>query len=367
MAASNKKKVENDEEFDFGERFIEEHPTNAAYASIFNQPAYPDERKTEFRVVRREALHDFPNHPFKVKIDDDMNDLRDSIIDNGILEPLVVTPDGDNKYTILAGHRRCKACELAKISDVPVIIHYGLTDYQATIIMVDSNKQRENILPSERAFAYKMKMEAMKRQGKRTDLTLSPEGTKLERTDKLIADNEGVSRNTINRYIRLTNLIPQLLDLVDNDVLKESPSMAMKPAVEISYLTPDEQKYFYDTVKTLNQTPSVEQAKKIKDLSRMGELTQTKVMEILMVRKPNQRETVKVDSEKLSSYFKGSYTPKQYEAKVFEQLDGFSKIQDAVYKHTRQELGASQIAVMLDNLLSDYAKKQNKNKENIIR
>lgn len=363
MAASNKKKVENDEEFDFGERFIEEHPTNAAYASIFNQPAYPDERKTEFRVVRREALHDFPNHPFKVKIDDDMNDLRDSIIDNGILEPLVVTPDGDNKYTILAGHRRCKACELAKISEVPVIIHYGLTNDQATIIMVDSNKQRENILPSERAFAYKMKMEAMKRQGKQ----LVEPGSTSSKSRDIVAEQEGISGRQLSKYIRLTHLIPQLLDLVDNEVLKESPSMAMKPAVEISYLTPDEQKYFYDTVKTLHQTPSVEQAKKIKDLSRMGELTQTKVMEILMERKPNQRETVKVDSEKLSSYFKGSYTPKQYEAKVFEQLDGFSKIQDAVYRHTRQELGANQIAVMLDNLLSDYAKKHNKNKENIIR
>lgn len=224
MAVTNKNKLEKEEEFEFGERFIEEHPTNAAYASIFSQPAYPDERKTEFRVVRRDSLNDFPNHPFKVKIDDEMNDLRDSINDNGVLEPLVVIPNGNNEYTILAGHRRCKACELAQISEVPVIIHYGLTDDQATIIMVDSNKQRENILPSERAFAYKMKMDAMNRQGKRNDL----------------AKEENIGSRQLGNYIRLTHLIPQLLDLVDNDVLKESPSMAMKPAVEISYLTPDE-------------------------------------------------------------------------------------------------------------------------------
>lgn len=364
MAVTNKNKLEKEEEFEFGERFIEEHPTNAAYASIFSQPAYPDERKTEFRIIRRDTLHEFPNHPFKVKIDDEMNDLRDSIIDNGVLEPLVVIPNNNGEYTILAGHRRCKACELAQISEVPVIIHYGLTDDQATIIMVDSNKQRENILPSERAFAYKMKMDAMNRQGKRNDLTFGTQFQKLNSRDAL-AKEENIGSRQLGNYIRLTHLIPQLLDLVDNDVLKESPSMAMKPAVEISYLTPDEQKYFYDTVKTLSQTPSVEQAKKIKDLSKSGELTQTLVMQILMERKPNQRETVKVDSEKLSTYFKGSYTPKQYEAKMFERLDGFSEIQKAVYKHTRQELDASQIATMLDNLLGNYAKEQNKKKDNV--
>ena len=324
----------NADELDYGDKFVGGNSNNPLFTSIFNLPATADEKSFEYRVVQRNELHEFPDHPFKVVVNDEMVDLRDSIIENGILQPLIVTPRKEGGYTILSGHRRNKAAELAQISSVPVIISKNLNDAQATIMMVDSNKQRELILPSERAKAYKMKMEALNHNGKRT---LGPMDPRLNSREQL-AQEEQMGERQISRYIRLTYLIPQLLDLVDNDAMKQSPSMAFRPAVELSYLTPDEQKYFYDTVKTLEKTPSVQQATQIKELSKRGELTQTKVMEILVTDKPNQRETIKMDYGRLRNYYDNSLSPKEYENKIFESLDGMKKIRTAVSKHIPKQL-----------------------------
>lgn len=373
----------NPDELDYGTDFVGENETNPLYANMFNQPATVNADDSEYRVVPRNKLHAFPNHPYKVTVDEEMLDLRDSIIDNGILHPLIVRPRADGDYEIISGHRRCKAAELAQLSDVPVIIKKSIDDATATILMVDSNKQRELILPSERAFAYKMKMEAMSRQGRRTDLnnelvdpgstsenlvsqghevaqtTSAPRGRKLE-SREILAQEEGVGKNTISRYIRLTHLIPQLRDLVDNDALKQSPSMALKPAVEISYLNTNEQKYFYDTVKALDKTPSVQQATQIKRLSQDGLLTQTDVMNILMADKPNQKETVKMDYERLGGYFNGRLTPKECEKAVFESLDSLNKIRASVDRHIKGTITDDELATLVENLLKEYSKSQNK-------
>lgn len=358
---SNKNIDIKPEDLDFGERFLNQNDTNTLYTQIFNQPAMVDGEKCEYKVLPISKLHEFPNHPFKVDIDDEMQELRDSIYENGVLQPLLVRPQQNGEYIILSGHRRKAASKMAQLSEVPCVIMKGLTDDQATIIMIDSNQQRENILPSERAFAYKMKFEAMKHQGRKTIPTSSQLGTKL-RSDELMAMDIGESKNQIHRYIRLTYLIPQLLDLVDNDVLKKSPSMAFIPAVEISYLTPEEQKYFYDTVKTLQKTPSVQQAKEIKNLSKQKQLTQTAVMSILVKEKPNQRETVKVDYNRLNKYYKENYSAKEYETKVFESLDSLTKIKLSVNKHIKgKTLSDPEIATLVDNLLSEYCKTHNRN------
>ena len=352
-----KKKFDvNPEELDYSDANSQNNNvTNPYYAAIFNQPAEVNGTDTEYKVVLRDKLHEFPNHPFKVIVDDEMLDLRDSIIDNGVLVPLLVRPRADGDYEIISGHRRNKAAELAKISEMPVIIKKNLTDAEATIMMVDSNKQRELILPSERAFAYKMKMEALNHNGQKPS-TSGPGVPRLNSRDELGLE-EGMSGKQINRYVRLTNLIPQLLDLVDNDALKQSPSMALKPAVEISYLTPTEQKFFYDTVKALDKTPSVQQATQIKRLSQDSTLTQTDVMNILVQAKPNQKETVKVDYERLGGYFKENLTPKQAEARVFETLDGMQKIRAAVEKHIKgKTLTDEQLANMVERLLVDYGR-----------
>lgn len=350
------------------EEFKNDNQTNPYYTAMFSQPAKVNSEEFEFRTILRNELHDFPNHPFKVKVDNDMFDLRDSIVDNGILQPLIVTPRMNGGYTLLSGHRRNKAAELAQLDSVPCVIAKNIPDTQAIIMMVDSNKQRELILPSERAKSLQMKMEAMNRQGKRTTNKEEPlaQSAKSYNSRDIIAESEGIGSRTLGNYIRLNNLIPQLLDLVDNDALKQSPSMAFRPAVEISYLKPDEQKYFYDTIKALGKTPSVQQATDIKNLSKNGELTQTKVMNILVADKPNQKETVKVDYERLGGYFKESLTPKQCETKVFEKLDAMAKIREVVDKYTKASgkiLNDNEVVKLVDNLLGKYAKTQNHNRD----
>ena len=344
------------EELDYGDSHIGDNATNPVFSSIFNQPASVSDKDFEYRVVQRNELHEFPNHPFKVVVNDEMVDLRDSIIENGILQPLIVAPRNEGGYTILSGHRRCKAAELAQLSSVPVVITKNINDAQATIMMVDSNKQREVILPSERAKAYKMKMEALNHNGKRT---LGPMDPRLSSREQ-IAQEEQMGERQISRYIRLTYLIPQLLDLVDNDAMKQSPSMAFRPAVEISYLTPEEQKYFYDTVKTLDKTPSVQQATQIKEFSKNGSLTQTKVMEILMADKPNQKETVRMDYDKLRNYYDVSLSPKECESKVFESLDGMKKIRSVVSKHVPKQLTDDEMATLIENILVEHIKAHSK-------
>lgn len=373
-----KKKMTVDD-LPFGDDDFEQLQTNPLYTGIFGQPAQVN-KEDELVQIPINQLYDFPNHPYKVVNDEKMIELRDSITDNGILSPLLVMPRPQGGYTIISGHRRKTASKLAQLANVPAIVKYNLTDDQAVILMVDSNKQRELVLPSERAKAYKMKYDAMKRQAGRpkkdANINIENGGTECHKLDnekivspgdtilkarELRAKDEGVGSQTINRYIRLTRLIPQILDLVDNDALKLSPSMALKPAVEISYLTPDEQKYFYDTVKVLEKTPSHQQAIMMKQMSARRELTQTAVMQILQEQKPNQKETVKIDTNRLYTYFDNTaYTPKEFESMVFERLDGYEKIKNAIESHlpNGKDMTDDELATIADNALKAYANTQ---------
>ena len=266
--------------------------------------------------VKIKELHEFKGHPFKVENDMEMFELMKSIEDKGVLVPLIVrsNPEGDG-YEIIAGHRRKAACEWAGVDTVPVVV-MELNDADAVVAMVDSNLQREHIKPSEKAFAYKMKLDAMKQQGKRIDMTLSQVGTKLEkqvdesgtmvlRSDELLARQVGESRNQIARYIRLTNLIPKILDMVDEG------KIAFTIAVELSYLKEEEQ-YELHAVMDLEQcTPSLSQANRMKRMSQSGKLDMDQMYEVLGEEKPNQREQLKINADSLSKYFPSDYTPKQ--------------------------------------------------------
>ena len=240
-----------------------------------------------------EKLYDFPNHPFKVNDDKEMENMVETVKTGGIIMPLVVRQRDDGNYEIISGHRRKMASQKAGLKEVPCIIR-DLSDDEATIIMVDSNMQRERILPSEKAFAYKMKLEAQKHQGKRTDLTSCQVGTKL-RADEKIAENSEDSARQIQRYIRLTELIPELLELVD----KEKDGMAFSPAVEITYLKEDEQYILLNLIQFNDATPSQAQAKYMKMLSQEGRLTTEKIEEIMGEQKPNQVEKIKIKADRI--------------------------------------------------------------------
>lgn len=275
-----------------------------------------DEYGLQTETVKISELHEFKGHPFKVENDIQLFELMRSIEDKGVLVPLIVrsNPYG-NGYEIIAGHRRKAACEWAGVTEVPVIIR-ELDDADAVIAMIDSNLQRENIKPSEKAFAYKMKLEAMKAQGKRNDLYPSQLGTKLEkeetpdgkkilRADERLAKEVGESRNQIARYIRLTNLIPKILDMVDEG------RIAFTIGVELSYLTEDEQ-YELHAVMDLEQcTPSLSQANRLKRMSQTGNLDMDEMYRILEQEKPNQREQIKIRADTLADYFPKDFTPKQ--------------------------------------------------------
>ena len=236
-------------------------------------------------------IADFPNHPFKVIVDDEMREMSKSIEEYGVLVPVLVRPKQDGKYEMISGHRRKKASELANKDSIPCIIR-ELTDDEATIIMVDSNMQREHILPSEKAFAYKLKLEALNSQGKRNDLTLSPMDTKLDSAEKLGKEFDD-SRATVFRYIRLTELIPKILDMVDSE------RIAFRPAVEISYLTKDEQNMLLDCMEYSDCTPSLSQAIQLKELSRKKELNQDTMDSLMEQEKPNQKEKYKFNADRL--------------------------------------------------------------------
>lgn len=236
-------------------------------------------------------IADFPNHPFKVIVDDEMREMSKSIEEYGVLVPVLVRPKQDGKYEMISGHRRKKSSELANKDSIPCIIR-ELTDDEATIIMVDSNMQREHILPSEKAFAYKLKLEALNSQGKRNDLTLSPMDTKLDSAEKLGKEFDD-SRATVFRYIRLTELIPKILDMVDSE------RIAFRPAVEISYLTKEEQKILLNCMKYFDCTPSLSQAIQLKELSRKKELTKDIINSLISTEKPNQKEMYKFHVDRL--------------------------------------------------------------------
>ena len=270
----------------------------------------------EIKLLNLNQLHDFANHPFKVEENTELCELMRSIETEGVLVPLLARPNPNGEgYELISGHRRKAACAWAGVTDVPVVVR-DLDDNQAVITMVDSNLQREHIKPSEKAYAYKMKLEAMNRQGQRTDITsaqVEPKSGLLEISNELLAKQVGESVAQIKRYVRLTNLIPKILDMVDDG------KIAFTIAVELSYLKEEEQ-YELHAVMDLEQcTPSLSQANRMKRMSQSGELDMDMMYEVLGEEKPNQREQIKINADSLSKYFPPDFTPKQ-KVELIEQL-----------------------------------------------
>ena len=271
-------------------------------------------KKQDFKVLKTKDLYPFPDNPFHVAEDETLSELAESIKEFGIVTPIITRPkeDGDG-YEVIAGQRRVRASELAGINTVPAFV-LPLDRDRAIITLVDSNLQRENILPSERAFAYKMKSEAMKRQGFRTDLTSSQVVTKL-RTDDKVAQGFGVGRMTVQRFIRLTELIPPILRMVDEG------KIALTPAVELSFLKKDEQENLFATMESEEATPSLSQAQRMKQLSQSGRLDMDTIFAIMTEEKGNQKETLKINTSKLKKYFPKNTTPKQMKETIIKLLE----------------------------------------------
>ncbi len=271
-------------------------------------------KKQDFKVLKTADLYPFPDNPFHVVEDEMLSELAESIKEFGIVTPIITRPKEDgNGYEIIAGQRRVRASELAGLNTIPAFV-LPLDRDRAIITLVDSNLQRENILPSERAFAYKMKSEAMKRQGFRTDLTSSQVGTKL-RTDDKVAQGFGVGRMTVQRFIRLTELIPPILQMVDEG------KIALTPAVELSFLKKDEQENLFATMESEEATPSLSQAQWMKTLSQSGRLDMDMIFSIMTEEKGNQKETLKINTSKLKKYFPKNTTPKQMEDSIIKLLE----------------------------------------------
>ena len=268
----------------------------------------------KIREIPLDQLVPFKDHPFKVIDDESMMDTVQSIREHGILLPLIARPIPDGKYEIVSGHRRSHAGKLAGLETVPVIVR-ELDDDAAVILMVDSNLQRENILPSERAFAFKMKLEAMKHQGQRADLTSGQVGQKLKWSVAMVANQSGDSIKQVQRYIRLTELLPELLDLVDER------KFAFNSAVEVSYLNPEEQGWLAETIDSEQSTPSLSQAQRLKRFSQDGKLTEDMVLAIMSEQKKPETERVVLQSRQISQYFSPSATPKEMETSILSMLD----------------------------------------------
>ena len=278
-------------------------------------------KREKVRSIPIAQIEDFPEHPFKIQDDEQMQKLIDSIKDYGVITPVVARKIGEERYELISGHRRKYACKMLGIDRLPVIVR-DLSRDEAVISMVDSNLQREHILPSEKAYAYKMKMEAMKRKaGRPSKENVSPMGTNL-RTDEIIAAEAGESRNQIQRYIRLTELTSELLELVDQG------RIAFRPAVELSYLTEDEQRDLWETIDSEEVTPSLAQAIRMKELSREGNLDMDTIFEIMREEKPNQKEQVKIPAERLERYFPRGTPPKRIEAVIFDALELYYREQE---------------------------------------
>ena len=278
-----------------------------------------EEQREQVQQISIDALHPFTNHPFKVLDDEAMTRTVESIAQYGVLAPLIARPrpDGDG-YEIISGHRRQYAAKLAGLDTLPVIVRQ-MSDDAAVILMVDSNLQREHILPSERAFAYKMKLDAIKNQGARSDLTSTQVAQKL--SVEKVGDDAGVSKDTIRRFIRLTNLIPELLDMVDEK------KISFNPAVELSYLDESQQRAFLEAMDGTQNAPSVSQAQQLKKMAQCGEFTYEKAFDILGQEKKSEQDTVTIKNETLRKYFPRSYTPKQMEEKIIQLLDAWQKKQ----------------------------------------
>ena len=290
-----------------------------------------EEQREQVQQIPIDALHPFINHPFKVLDDEAMTRTVESIAQYGVLAPLIARPrpDGDG-YEIISGHRRQYAAKLAGLDTLPVIVRQ-MSDDAAVILMVDSNLQREHILPSERAFAYKMKLDAIKNQGARSDLT-SPQVAAKFRSDDAVARDQGISGDTVRRYIRLTNLIPELLDMVDEK------KISFNPAVELSYLDESQQRDFLEAMDGTQNAPSVSQAQQLKKMAQCGEFTYDKAFDILGQEKKSEQDTVTIKNDILRKYFPRSYTPRQMEEKIIQLLDAWQQQrQQAKLKKRKQE------------------------------
>ena len=307
----------------------------------FNLPSVDDlfsteEERAEARLEKvvnlsPAEISDFPNHPFKVRMDEAMQEMTESVKQYGVLVPTLVRPKPEGGYEMVAGHRRKKAADLAGLAEIPCIVR-KLTDDEATIIMVDSNLQREQILPSEKAFAYKMKLDAMKRQGQRTDLTLSPVATKLDSAAQL-GRQSGESRDQVFRFIRLTHLIPEILELVDNSVLKDQEMLqiALRPAVELSYLRKEEQADLFAIMDEMDCTPSHAQAIKMRQMSeaKTGDerLAKDALVSIMKEEKPNQVEQFKIPKNRIAKFFPAGTPAQKIEDTIVKALELYRKRQ----------------------------------------
>ena len=288
---------------------------------LFSTQEERDNEKREYvKAIPLDQIRDFPNHPFKVRMDEKMIEMIESVREYGVLSPAVVRPKEDGTYEMIAGHRRKLASQMADRPDIPCIVR-DLTDEEATIIMVDSNLQREEILPSEKAFAYKMKLDAMKRQGQRTDLTSSPLATKLKRkrSDEILGEQVGESKDQIRRYIRLTELIKPILDMVDDK------KIALRPAVELSYLSQEQQEMLLDTMQLQDCTPSHAQAIKMRKFAEEGRLNEDVILSIMSEEKGNQKEQFRIPRERINKYFSPGASAKQIEDTIIKALELYRK------------------------------------------
>ena len=290
----------------------------SSYDDIFStEESRQEEQREQVQQIPIGELFPFKNHPFKVLDDDSMSDTVESVKQYGVLSPLIARPRPKGGYEIISGHRRQHAAELAGLETLPVIVR-EMSDDAAVILMVDSNLQREHILPSERAFAYKMKLDAIKNQGARSDLT-SPQVASKFRSDDEVAKGQGISGDTVRRFIRLTNLIPELLDMVDNK------TVSFNPAVELSYLSPEQQQEVIRAIDDTQNFPSVSQAKRIKKLAQDGTFTTETVVAIMGEEKKSELDTVTIKNDTLKKYFPRSYTPKQMEDTIIKLLEQWQK------------------------------------------
>jgi len=289
-----------------------------------------EEQCEQVQQIPIDELHPFTNHPFKVVDDEAMTRTVESIKLLGVTNPLIARPRPEGGYEIISGHRRQHAAQLAGLNTLPVIVRQ-IDDDAAILLMVDSNLQRESILPSEKAFAYKMKLEALKNQGARSDLT-SPQNAAKFRSDDAVAKNQGISGDTVRRYVRLTNLIPELLDMVDNK------KISFNPAVELSYLDEKQQCDFMEVMDTTQNAPSLSQAQRIKKLAQQGKFSYDAVYDIMNEVKRSELDTVTIKNETLRKYFPRSYTPRQMEEKIIQLLDAWQQQrQQAKLKKRKQE------------------------------
>ena len=285
---------------------------------LFSTQEERDNEKREYvKAIPLDQIRDFPNHPFKVRMDEKMIEMIESVREYGVLSPAVVRPKEDGTYEMIAGHRRKLASQMADRSDMPCIVR-DLTDEEATIIMVDSNLQREEILPSEKAFAYKMKLDAMKRQGQRTDLTSDPLEPKW-RSNEELAKKSGDSVSQIKRYIRLTELIKPILDMVDDK------KIALRPAVELSHLSQDQQEMLLDTMQLQDCTPSHAQAIKMRKFAEEGRLNEDVILSIMSEEKGNQKEQFRIPRERINKYFSPGASAKQIEDTIIKALELYRK------------------------------------------